>query len=135
MTKSTHPNYEAIATRAYEVPDSLACALVRTAEWRIRCSDEFPDDRQNLVAAGSLLQLADDCLSLSTSNVFLEMYQECFDSVDDVSELVNLESIILRGIGFATQYDRIEYLLVRLIDEFRSQLWPAGRQSAEVVYH
>ena len=99
---------------------------------RNNCRMEY---NRNAVAVASLLKLADEFLLLSSSEALVKIYYETFETADDVSELVGIEQIILRDIEFGSQYDNIEELLSRLIDEFRVSLWPADPEPHQIVYH
>ena len=78
--------------------EELKMKFESTAEWRRRKLEESPDDQRNAKAADLLERLAKTVSDVPQH--LLDAYKATFFRVDDMSSVIDLESSLLRAVGF-----------------------------------
>jgi len=109
------------------VTELLISDVNNTAEWRDRKSEEHPDDDRNAKAANRLRELAAGLQNLDPDHPLLAELHGFWvnDKYEDETHMFSeIQSALLRDIGFRTDFESGEKFLVSLIQGFRGEIEP-----------
>jgi hypothetical protein len=128
-------NSKGAAAMSEYLNEMIGYDVQRTAEWRHRKAEEFPDDSRNLVAAEELERLAREIHALNESEIErqIEHAHNRITAINDAELWVDVSgdvSVELRSIGFHGSHRTA----IKLLEWYRDLLIEKLKESTDEAY-